>query len=249
MKTINDILEGFFKTAEIGLDGAKKQVFERCKKIISLNSKLKDSDIVVNDDLTVSINSKKTVYFYKIKDRELGVTFKKIGGSIEFNMCDIETLKGLPKTIYGALIIKNCPNIKNLKDGPQKIRKHTSWPTNNVSISYCDSLEDTSGIPEGVEFLELKTLPKFTEFKDMQDLKGVVAVNSTETMIKDLKGLPRVITYINIHRCNELESLKSTCQKAQRLHLTCCEKIDNDKDSSYAEKVDFFRCKHMKDTV
>lgn len=92
----------------------------------------------INSDLSVS--TRFDVGLYKVHEKILPVTFRKVGGDFTCCDCSFETLQNFPMNVGGDFRCTRCPNLKLLKRGPKVVKK-------SFYVEYCGLLKTLEGAP------------------------------------------------------------------------------------------------------
>ncbi len=171
MKTLNNILEGFFNTSGSGWDEHIKKVEEKIHdivakkyhKLIQVNPETGDVEPTKN---AVNYFKDNILYIENFFGYELGVKLKGFN-KISISRCKIlGTLKGLPDELE-FLRLNDLPSLETLVGIPKKIHsidivecgiknlegiKHT----NILFISSCKDFESFKGCPKKLQRLDVR---------------------------------------------------------------------------------------------
>ena len=148
--------------------------------------------IVINDDLTVSVNG--SANFENSTFKRIPVKFKKLGGAFLTSNSNLETLEGLPDEMTWVLQCGKCVGLTTLVGGPKKV-------VNILNFVHCTGLKNLDGIPElvrhssnsGVVELILYGCINLTSLEGLQDhLPGTLDISWCKNL-KSLKGIPTQI--------------------------------------------------------
>lgn len=157
-----------------------------------------------------------------------------VAGQLELKCNNLKSLKYFPKKVYGSIYIKNCNKLKDLKGLPSYL------DSNEISISYCESLLSCKGLPK-----QVRGDVRIAYNPNLIDLGGTCEkcrnfICSHNNRLKSLKGSPKIAKEVY---CNNNESLlvfNSNFEEVEIFDCSNCWNLCSAKGAPKKVKEKFF---------
>ena len=161
---------------------------------------------------------------------------KTINGNLDITVCDIKSLEGFPTQIYGNLSMMNCGVIESFSDIECVVTgviNFKEFPSLKELKAQNIKFRGSGIIIQDLPIQSLAGLPKHIQLTH----KGAPYVHATGIPIKNLIGLPPVLSHLYISKCplESIEGIPFEITEGFRSAVNITPSSQGDKEKVYSQ--------------